>query len=338
MPKGERLEERVEGAHIPIIRVTTVKEKRTDVHGTVQDGRMIDARLKVLRLFAVHGTVTATAEALHYTPSAVSHQLRTLAQDLGVVLLEPEGRGLRLTAAAQTLLSRCDDLFAQWEEIRSAVAASTEERSGHLRICGFSTAAAALLPQVAALLGQQDPPVTVRVIEADPEDCFELLLADEVDLAVVVATVQLPPSGDPRFDQRGLLDDPLDLLLPAEHPLAGRSSVLLGEAADEPWILDRPGRPHHRLVLTACAEAGFTPSIAHEAAEWDTGAALVAAGLGVALAPRLARLPSGYAVVRVPLRGDPSPSRHILTATRRGRRDHPLVAAALRVLDHVAHD
>jgi DNA-binding transcriptional LysR family regulator len=126
--------------------------------------------------------------------------------------------------------------------------------------------------------------------------------------------------------------------VPAEHPLAGRSSVLLSEAAGEPWLADRPGRPHHRLVLTACAEAGFTPAIAHEAAEWDTGAALVAAGLGVALAPRLARLPAGYSVVRVPLRGDPSPARHILTGVRRGRREHPVLAEALRVLDEAAQD
>lgn len=297
---------------------------------------MIDTRLQVLRLFAAHGTVTATAEALHYTPSAVSHQLRTLAQDLGVVLLEPDGRGLRLTSAAVTLLSRSDDLYALWEEIRSAVAASTEERSGLLRVCGFSTAAAALLPQVATDFGRRHPDITVRIIEADPEECFELLLADDVDLAVVVATADLPASKDPRFDQRPLLDDPLDLLLPDRHPLAQRSSVLLSDAADEPWILDRAGRPHHRLVLTACAEAGFTPSVAHEAAEWDTGAALVGAGLGVALAPRLARLPAGYPVVRVPLRGDPSPARHILTATRRGRREHPLVARALAVLDEAA--
>ncbi len=313
-----------------------LNEKRRDVQRTVQDDCMIDERLQVLRLFAAHGTVTAAAEALHYTPSAVSHQLRTLAQDLGVVLLEPQGRGLRLTPAGQTLLSRCDDLFAQWEEIRSAVAASTQEQSGSLRVCGFSTAAAALLPQVATDFGQRRPDVTVRIIEADPEECFQLLLADDVDLAVVVATAELPASRDPRFDQHALLDDPLDLLLPDRHPLARRSSVLLSEAADEPWILDRPGRPHHRLVLTACAEAGFTPSIAHEAVEWDTGAALVGAGLGVALAPRLARLPAGYPVVRVPLRGDPSPARHILTATRRGRRDHPFVAQALRVLDAAA--
>ncbi|MEO5710361.1 MAG: LysR family transcriptional regulator, partial [Nocardioidaceae bacterium] len=167
---------------------------------------MIDHRLHVLRLFAAHGTVTATARALHYTPSAVSHQLRTLAEELGEVLLVPEGRGVRLTPAARTLLAHADGLFERWEEIRAAVAASSGEQSGSLRICGFSTAAAALLPQVAAHFARAHPAVTVRIIEADPEECFELLLADEADLAVVVATATLPPSIDPRFDQRPLLD------------------------------------------------------------------------------------------------------------------------------------
>ncbi len=297
---------------------------------------MIDHRLHVLRLLAEHGTVTATAEALHYTPSAVSHQLRTLARDLDVTLLVPEGRGVRLTAAARTLLDRSHELYTSWETIRADVAASADDATGSLRMCGFSTAAAALLPQVASALGRTSPRVTVRIIEADPEECFDLLLADDADLAVVVATAGLPPSSDARFDQRPLLDDPLDLLVPSSHPLAERSSVQLGETADEPWIVDRPGRPHHRLVLTACAEAGFTPAVAHEAAEWDTGAALVEAGLGVALVPRLARLPAGYSVVRVPLRGDPSPARHILTGVRRGSRSHPVLAGALAALDAAA--
>ncbi len=297
---------------------------------------MIDPRLHVLRMFAAHGTVTATAEALHYTPSAVSHQLRTLARDLGVTLLVQEGRRVRLTSAARTLLAEVDGLYAHWEEIRSEVAASADESTGSLRICGFSTAAAAMLPQVALRIGELHPRVVVRITEADPEHCFDLLLADEADLAVVVATETLPPANDPRFDQQSLLDDPLDLLVPIGHRLAGRTSVPLSELADEAWILDRPGRPHHRLVLTACAEAGFRPSGAHQAAEWDTGAALVGAGFGVSLVPRLARLPTGYDVVRVPLQGDPSPARHVLTGVRRGRRGHPVIADAMRCLEEVA--
>lgn len=153
---------------------------------------------------------------------------------------------------------------------------------------------------------------------------------------MVVAVPSLPPSNDPRFDQATLLDDPLDLLVPAHHALAGRTSVALRDAADESWILDRPGRPLHQLVQSACAAAGFSPSVAHEAAEWDTGAALVDAGLGVALIPRLARLPEGYRVTRVPLRGDPTPSRRILTAVRRGSRQQPAIASALAALADAA--
>ncbi len=296
---------------------------------------MIDHRLQVLRMLAAHGTVTAAAEAMSYTPSAVSHQLRTLARDLDVTLLVQEGRRVRLTPAARTLLTGINDLYERWEEIRADVAASADEATGSLRICGFSTAAA-LLPQVAKRIGDQHPRVAVQIIEADPEDCFDLLLADAADLAVVVATSALPAANDRRFDQEPLLDDPLDLLVPAGHRLADRASVLLSETADESWILDRPGRAHHRLVLAACAEAGFRPTMAHQAAEWDTGAALVDAGFGVALVPRLARLPTGYAVVRVPLRGDPSPARHVLTAVRRGRRGHPLIASALTALEEIA--
>lgn len=302
----------------------------------VQNGRMIDHRLHVLRMVAAHGTVTAAAEALHYAPSAVSHQLRTLGRDLGAPLVLREGRGVRLTPAARLLLARADELYSRWEQIRAELANVSEEDHGALRLCGFSTAAAALLPTVVATVRMTHPRCSVRIIEADPEECFDLLLADEADLAVVVATANLPPSIDPRFDQQPLLDDPLDLLVPESHPLATESSVELSATADQPWIMDRPGRPYHQLVLTACAAAGFTPAVAHESTEWDTGAALVAAGLGVALVPRLARIPAGYPIARVPLRGEPSPARHILTGVRRGSRGHPVIATALDALEHIA--
>lgn len=297
---------------------------------------MIDHRLHVLRVVASKGTVTAAARALGYTPSAVSHQLRGLARDLGVILLEPDGRGVRLTVAARILLERADEMYARWEQIRGELAQTQHERVGTLRLCGFSTASAALLPQVAAQVRRTHPHCTVRIIEADPDDCFDLLLTGHADVAVVVAVPSLPPSADPRFDQQPLLDDPLDLLVPADHPLAARTCVLLSETSDEPWILDRPGRPLHQLAQAACSAAGFTPAIAHEATGWETGAALVEAGLGVALIPRLARLPGGYQVVRVPLRGDPAPARRILTGVRRGSRRQPVIATALAALEDVA--
>lgn len=290
----------------------------------------------MLRVVASHGTVTAAARALSYTPSAVSHQLAGLSRELGVPLLVQQGRGIRLTPAARVLLRHADELYARWEEIRAEVAAAGDEGVGTLRLCGFSTAAAALLPAVAGRVRAEHPGWQVRIIEADPEECFDLLLADEVDVAVVVATATIPPSTDPRFDQHPLLEDPLDLLLPADHPLATEPSLPLARTAGEPWIVDRPGKPYRQLVVTNCATAGFTPTIAHEAAEWDTGAALVAAGLGVALVPRLARLPAGYAIARVPVHGDPTPVRHILTSIRRGSGNRPPISTALTALEDLA--
>lgn len=297
---------------------------------------MIDHRLHVLRMLAAHGTVTAAAEALHYTPSAVSQQLRSLGRDLGVVLLVQEGRGVRLTPAARILLTHADELYARWEAIRAELSESAEGGGTTLRLCGFSTAAARLLPDVVQRLSVTRPRCTVTIIEADPEECFSLLLANDADLAVVVATGSLPSSIDPRFDQAPLLEDPLDLLVPEGHRLIGQSSVALQETVREPWISDRPGRPYHQLLVTACAAAGFTPAIAHQARDWDTGAALVAAGLGISLVPRLARLPRSYPIVRIPLQGDPAPARHILTGVRRGSRQSPTIAAALEALEEIA--
>ena len=297
---------------------------------------MIDQRLHVLRVVAERGTVSAAAADLGYTPSAISHQLRTLARDVGAPLLVPEGRGVRLTVAALTLLERTHDLFSQWEEIRADVQQASGTSRGYLRMAGFSTAASALLPPAAVAVNRSFPLSTIRIIEADPEVCFDMLLADQVDVAVVVSTSKLPPTSDPRFQQERLMEDALDLLVPADSPLATRSRVRLADAAEEHWIMEHPDRPYHQLVTAACAAAGFTPEHSHEVVEWDTGAALVSAGFGVALVPRLARIPNAQGLVRIPLRGEASPVRHVRTSVRSGTARQPEIACALTELRKVA--
>ena len=297
---------------------------------------MIDPRLRVLQMVAHHGTVTAAAEALHYTPSAVSHQLRQLAADLGVELVTQAGRGIRLTPAAETLLRHTEILQAQAERARAELAAASDRPGGSFTLCGFSTAATYLLPPAAAALRDHYPNLAVRVIEAEPARCFDLLLAGDADLALVVATAATPPTSDPRFDQRPLVEDPLDLVVPEGHPLTTRRKVTLGDAVDEPWIVGRPGSTYHHLVLTACMAAGFTPNIAHYADEWETGTALVAHGFGVILVPRLARLHRHWPIARIPLHGEPAPARRILAATRLGSREHPVVKTALDTITATA--
>ncbi len=123
----------------------------------------------------------------------------------------------------------------------------------------------------------------MRFVEAEPARCFDLLLSEEADLALLVVTSDSPALTDERFDQQPLLDDPLDLIVPQGHELTRRERVTLADAAGEPWILGNPGTSYHQLVLAACMSAGFTPQIAHHADEWGTGTALVAHGFGVIL-------------------------------------------------------
>lgn len=297
---------------------------------------MIDRRLKVLSAIARHGTVTAAGEVCRLTPSAVSHQMQALARELDVVLLEHVGRNVRLTAAAETLLGHAETLAAQWERAQADLASHREaELTGTLRLCGFSTAAAVVLPRAMALLRVEHPALRLHLREIEPARSFDLLAAGDTDIAAVVATPSIPSRSDAAFEQYPLFAEPLDILVGPEHPLAHRDTVALPEVAGDPWIVGSPGRAYHQLVTLACTSAGFDPPVAHYIDEWDTGAALVAAGFGVALVPRLAALPGHHDTRRIPVAGSTVPTRHILAATRAGSADQPVVAAGLAALRRV---
>ncbi|MGW3288403.1 LysR family transcriptional regulator [Streptomyces sp. NPDC001002] len=296
---------------------------------------MIDLRrLHVLRAVAHYGTVTAAARALHFTPSAASQQIRQLARDLDVDLLEPQGRGVRLTPAAESLLAHADAIQTRWEQAELELRADHGSPGGPLRVSGFPTAVSVLVAPMAARLQQRHPRLSVRIREAGVPDSFDQLFEGEADLAVVEATPYNPPLSDARFDQQPLLDDPFDLVVPDDHPLAGRERVDLSDAAHEDWIAPMPDSPCSPHVLSACGEAGFSPGVVHYTVEWNVTAHLVAHRLGVALIPRLSQLTPHLPITRVRCTGNPH--RTLLTCTRTGGRERPAVAAALRELRELA--
>lgn len=294
---------------------------------------MLDHRLTVLRTFAAQETIAATAEALGYSPSAVSAQLREYQRALGVRLLVKEGRGLRLTAAGAALVERTDDLVTQWEEVHAAVRDADDRLAPAIvRLGGFSTATGSLLSPVAAGLRARHPALEVHIIEADPARCVDLLTADRLDIAVIVAMQMTQELNERRVEQIPLLDDPLDVLVPADHPLAGRESVGLDELGGDPWITDRPGTPYRALFVTAFTAAGTIPRVVHQVSDWGSQEALVSDGLGVAFIPRLMRLSAESRAVRVPLHGPSAPSRRVLAIMRRGASSHSLFTEALAEL------
>ncbi|GAA0306960.1 LysR substrate-binding domain-containing protein [Kineococcus aurantiacus] len=292
-------------------------------------------RLRLLREVERRGTVAATAGALHLTPSAVSQQLAGLARDLDVPLLERQGRGVRLTGQARVLLAHADAVAAQLEKARADLLAFDAGLVGEVRIGSLATTVFAVVAPALRRLRAERPGLRLLVREREPVAAVAGLDAGELDVVVSVDHPGGPRRDDARYDRVDLLTDVLDVLLPADHPLAGAAEVDLAELAHEEWVASATDDACAQITLGACAAAGFAPDVRHHAAEYDALAALVAAGAGVALVPRLAHplRPGGLRVV--PLAG-PAPARSIYAATRAGRGADAPTAAVLEEFRRVA--
>ncbi|MGW4567273.1 LysR family transcriptional regulator [Streptomyces sp. NPDC004561] len=289
-------------------------------------------KLQILRTLRERGTVTATAEALHMTPSAVSQQLTNLARQLGVPLLEAHGRRVRLTDAARLVLTHAEAVFEQLERAEAALAAYTLGEAGEVRVGAFPTAVPALVVPAVRALRESHPAVTVRVRETEAAAACELLAAGEVDLALSLAA-EAPSAADPRFTRLPLLTDPLDVALPPDHPLATAPRLGLTDLAAEPWIFGGSG-PWSDITRRACEAAGFSPHQGHSASGWTAILAMVEAGMGVALVPRMAAGRRDGVVLRE--LGADRPVRHVVAAVRRGGEAGRAVTRVLEALRDAA--
>ena len=287
-------------------------------------GQIDMRRLRLLRELRDRETVTAVGTALHMTSSAVSQQLALLAKDVGAPLLEPHGRRVRLTPAAQLLLRHADLLFAQLELAQTELDAYVAGAAATVRVDCFATAIAALAVPAMRRLAASEPRLTVRVHEADTEDALDRLVRDETDLVVGLdGEVRVD---DPRFARTPLLVDPLDVALPAGHPRAG-AAVRLAHLAGDDWILP-PYGICREIALRECAVAGFTPREVHTADSYPAVFALVRVGLGVGLVPRMCVDDPGPAMVVRALEAE-QPRRHVSLFTRRAGDRAPHIRAVL---------
>ncbi|MGW2698821.1 LysR family transcriptional regulator [Streptomyces sp. NPDC001340] len=289
-------------------------------------------KLQILRTLRERGTVTATAKALHMTPSAVSQQLTNLAAQLGVPLLEAHGRRVRLTDAARLVLRHTEPVFEQLERADAALAAYAQGEAGEVRVGAFSTAVPALVVPAVRSLRATHPGVTVRVREAEAAEAYDLLSAGAVDLALSLAA-EAPSAADPRFTRLPLLTDPLDIALPPDHPLATAPELTLTDLAAEPWIFGGSG-PWSDITRRACESAGFSPHQGHSASGWTAILAMVEAGMGVALVPRMAAARREGVLMRE--LGADRPVRHVVAAVRKGAEGGAAVGRVLEALQVAA--
>ncbi len=292
-------------------------------------------RLRVLRELEQRGTVSATAAALHLTPSAVSQQLAGLSRDVGAPLLEKHGRGVRLTGQARVLLSHAVVVHEQLERARADLAAWDEGTIGEVRVGGLSTGVTSLIAPSFARLAVERPGITLRILEAEPPEVFTALDSGDLDVVVSSDYADGPARHDPRYHRVDLLSDPLDAVLPLDHPLVRRQGLRLETLAAEPWVGSAPQDPCSQILRAVCAAAGFSPAVAHWSTEWGAVASLVAAGCGVALIPRLAQPLRVEGIAVCPVVATPA-ARRIFAAVRAGAQTDPVIAATLDMLVTVA--
>lgn len=293
---------------------------------------MMDVRrLRLLCELSFRGTIAATAQALDYTPSAVSQQLAVLEREAGVSLLERDGRRVILTPAALRLVERARHVIDDLESARAELHADREHIDGEVRVGAFPSAALALVVPAMAGLAARHPNLVPAVRETDPDEGIQLLRGGALDLLVAYEYDLLTPIPDGGMERLSLLNDPLLIAVPPDHRLAGRSRVVMSELADERWVAGLPGTPFGTLTQRAGRAAGFEPRIVHRAREFALQRALVAAGLGIALVPTLARAQADTQVVYLRVRS-PAIVRRVQLLARQGAGRRPAVATCITAL------
>jgi DNA-binding transcriptional LysR family regulator len=291
-------------------------------------------RLRVLREVAYRGSLSAAAAALSYTQSAVSQQIAALEAETGMTLLERHPRGVSLTAAGQTLVGHAEGILARLDAAEAALSALAGLRGGQLRMASFPTAGATLMPLAIANFRASYPDVELTLAEGEPQEIVPRLRAGELDLALLFEF-----AGESALEQDmasvELLEDPMYLALPREHPLAARSRVRLEDMADEAWVQTSRESPCARHVVRCCHAASFEPNVSFESDDYQTVQGLVAAGVGVALIPELA-----LSVVRddimIRALSPRPPVRQVIAAVPAGARLVPAAPAMLGALEDAA--
>ena len=298
---------------------------------------MLDVRrLRVLREVATTGSFSAAADSLDFTQPAVSRQIATLEAEAGAQLVERGARGIRLTPAGELLVGHAEAILDRLAVAETQLDALAHLQGGRLRVGAFPTANAKLVPMAITAFAAAHPDVELRLDEAVSAELLSRLAAGEIDLAVVSDHDYGSVADDETFTFEPLMDDPLHVALPRDHPLAAKRPLEMADLAQETWIEGRNAVCATPL-RTAAAAAGFEPRIGFESAQWLGKQGLVAAGMGVTLIPTLALATTRDDIVLRRI-DDPVLHRRVFIATLCCGYASPAVEPMREILQRVADE
>ncbi len=300
---------------------------------------MLDLRrLRLLLELHERGTIAAVADALQFTPSAVSQQLAVLEREAGVPLLERAGRGVRLTDAALVLAQHAAHLLERAALAESDLAAAAGTVAGRGRIAAFQSVSLHLAIPAMRGLTKEAPALRCELVESEPEQALPALALGDVDLVLADEWQHQSRSIPGGLLRHELMSDPVRLVLPASHPVARRhrDAVPLAALADAAWTTGHPAMGWDEMTSHTCRTlGGFEPDVRHRTNDAAISLALVARGLAVAMLPGLPLVgrPAGLAVRDItegPVR------RSIFAATRATDAGRPSTRALLAAVRETA--
>ncbi|MDT0378172.1 LysR family transcriptional regulator [Streptomyces sp. DSM 42041] len=287
-------------------------------------------RLRLLAEVVRHGSMTAAAEALAYTPSAVSQQIRRLEAELGQPLLDRHARGVRPTEAGRVVVEQVTAIERSLDVLQERLSDLAGLRDGSLRLGAFPTLGSSLLPLAVTAYRGAHPGVRLSVHSARLAQLLEMLDRRRIELAFLWEYEWSRIESD-SLDLRVVTEDPTALVVSEAHRLADRTSVDVHELAEESWIIRGDNHPVAEVLSRTAEAAGFEPSVSFEANDYQEAQAMVAVGLGIALAPRLA-LANLRTDVRVLRLDGYAPPRRILLARLASRVPTPAEEAMTDVI------
>lgn len=277
-------------------------------------------RLRLLRELELRGTITAVARTLNFSVSTVSQQLGQLEREVGVPLLERDGRRVKLTPQGQ-IVARHAAAVMDAQEAAEGELAALRLHEETVRIAAFETAALALVPGALSVLARTHPHVRLEMAVVPPEEGLFELEARRFDLTIAEQYPGQTRRLHPGLDRVRLGTDRLRLAVPLGSPV-----TVFADAAHLPWAMEPQGAAVRDWVVQQCRASGFEPRVQYEATDLFVHMELVAAGHAVTVLPDLAWAGRRVDLLRlIDLPG--SPSREFFTSARIASRERPAVQA-----------
>jgi molybdate transport repressor ModE-like protein len=291
-------------------------------------------RLRLLREVGRRGSIAGAARALGLTASAVSQQLAVLEREAGAPLLDRSPRGVVLTGAGQALSVHADAVIDLLARARADLEQRQGEIAGEVRLATVASAAATIVSDAALALRTDHPGVELRVQTAEPAHSLDLLLAGDVDVALIDEYDHQPISPADHLLVSALRTEPLVVVAPVGL-LPGRGPVPLVDLSGLDWVMPPDDAACGFAVRAACRGAGFEPRVRWETDDMLLLARAVAAGHGVAVLPRLA-VDESASAVDVRTLSTPTLVRRLSTVARSAGTARPVVQAVRAALTAAA--